>query len=564
MSTAKAALNPFLLCYRDRSLEEAFRSSQSDQFSKHLLTVVLVLVAMNIARIVLYSTESTSEAEIGWSVSLLVVSLGLPCLLWVRKLKFIVVAAAVVVLYLTCVEWIVSFEGFFGYEVRAIIVALAMVNVYIGLFLFAWGWVVFLPGMALGTIYLILRTNLYFEEQDVPSQLFTGFLPLVIVYLHQKSFRTTYLERQTAQAEAEKWRDLLTALPSNVVVLDLQNVLYVNPAASEFLQVQELSHIYDTLKAAKRKDNSQRTLGEDWKELLDPPTSGGLDVASSRDILYTLAREEGAHQLLQVACRVIPWERGLKAVAVTFNNVTKAANHQAQEARTEVAAMMAACAHDLVKSGLIHTSGELKLKRNPDSQTTTQLLGAYYGVYCIEDLHKALTGSELRLQFKAVLLQNEMTKIQAIIQPLFDQFRLPLFTFVLDEVPGTVKLDTLRYRQLLCLLLTVVVPRAQARSSIHLTVSPKANQPSNELLLTLQWQQDKEKPLGVLFQVAEKLAKKLGTEGLSCEQGRVKYSFFAGFVMERRTSDVSLDVPGDEANKGVMPPENPYGLLGKR
>lgn len=562
MSTAKVPLNPFLLRYRDHSLEETFRSSQSDQFSKHLLTVVLVLVAMNIARIILYSTESKSEAEIGWSVSLLVVSLGLPCLLWVRKLKFVVVATAVVLLYLTCVEWIVSFELFFGYEVRAIIVALALVNVYIGLFLFVWGWMVFLPGMVLGTIYLILRTNIYFEEQDIPSQLFTGILPLFIVYLHQKGFRTAYFEQKIAQAEAEKWRDLLSALPSHVVVLDQQTVLYVNPSASEFLQVQE-SQIFDTLKAAKRKENPLRKLEEDWKELLNPTPSGGLSVASSHDTLYILTRDDNSHQLLQVTSRVVPWEQKTKAVVVTFTNVTKATNHQAQEARTEVAALMAACAQDLVKPGLIRTSGELKMKRNAESEITTQLLGAYYGVYCIDDLHKALTGSELRLQFKSSLLQHEMDKVQTLLRPLFDQFRLP-FTFTLDDIPSTVKLDTLRYRQLLCLIFTAIIPRALPRSACHLTISPKISHPANELLLTLQWQHDKEKPLGVLFQVAEKLARKLGTEGLHCEQDKVKFSFFAGFIMERRTSDASLDVPSDEANKGIMPPENAYGLLGRR
>jgi len=562
MSPAQAALNPFLLCYRDRNLEEAFRSSQSDQFSKHLLTVVLVLAAMNIARIVLYSTESKSDAEIGWSVSLLVVSLGLPCLLWVRRLKFVVVVAAVVVLYLTCVEWIVSFELFFGFEARAIIVALALVNVYIGIFLFAWGWVVFLPGMALGTIYLILRTNIYFEEQDIPSQLFTGVLPLLIVYLHQKGFRTAYFERKIAQAEAEKWRDLFSALPSHVVVLDLQTVLYVNPSASEFFQVQE-SQLFDTLKAAQRKENPQRKLEEDWKELLDPATSGALDVASAHDTLYILTRDDSSHQLLQVTCRVVPWEQKAKAVVVTFANVTKATSHQAQEARTEVAALMAACAHDLVKPGLIRTSGELKLKRSAEGGAATQLLGAFYGVYCIDDLHKALTGSELRLQFKSIILQQEMDKVQTLLRPLFNQFQIPL-TCTLQDVPSPVKLDTLRYRQLLCLLLTVIIPRASPRSTCHLTISPKVSHPANELLLTLQWQHDKEKPLGVLFQVAEKLARKLGTKGLHSEEDRVTFSFFAGFVMERRTSDVSLDVPSDEADKGVMPPENAYGLLGRR
>ena len=561
MSGVKAALNPFLLRYRQTPLEDSFRSLQSDGFSKHLFSVVLVLVAMNIARIVLYSTESKSDAEIGWSVSLLVVSLSLPCLLLVRKLKFLVVVGSVVVLYLTCVEWIVSFEGFFGFEVRAIIVALGLVNVYVGLFLFGWGWVVFLPCMVLGTLYLILRTNIDFDQQDVPSQLFTGFFPLLIVYIHQKNLRVAYFEHTTLQSELEKWRDLVTAYPGNMVVLDLQTVLYVNPAASEFLQLQDPSSIFTLLKSMERKDNPLRKFSDDLTDLISP-TTDSPDISHSHDLLYTLNRDNG-QQLLQLTSRIITWEKNTKAVIVTFTNVTKVTHLNTQEARNETAALISACALEVIKPGLNRASGELRLLKASDREAKMQMLGAYYGLYCIDDLCKTITGGELRLSFKNLLLHTEMTKLQHLLRPLFDQHHLT-FDFAIDGVPSTVKLDSLRYRQMLCLVLHAVTPYAVASSPCQLTITPKVGQATNELILTVYCEFKREKPMGALYLAAGKLARKLGTEGLKWEGNRVSYSIFAGFVLERRVSEVSLEVPSDEANKGIMPPENAYGLLGKR
>ena len=232
-------VNPLLLWFRDAELEREYRSKEADRFSVHLPTVIFVLAVMNITRIILYSVDNKSAAELGWGISLLVVSLSLRCLLWVRSVKFLVILVAEACLYLTSVEWIISFPTFFCFQVRALNVTLGMLNVYTGMFLFAWGWFLYVPGLSLGTVYLVLRTNLYFHSQDVPAQIFTALLPAVVVYLHQRTVREAYVEIRTGKEAKEKWETIVTNSPGNVVLLDGDTCLYVNPSASEFLQVSD-------------------------------------------------------------------------------------------------------------------------------------------------------------------------------------------------------------------------------------------------------------------------------------------------------------------------------------
>ena len=557
MSKGVPPLNPFLLRFRSQDLESAYVSQQIDLFSHHLPTVVIVLAVMNITRIILYSVDHKSDAEIGWSVSLLVISLSLRCLLWFRRAKVAVILAAGVVLYLKCVEWIVSFDLFFCFEVRAILVTLGAMNVYLGVFLFGWGWWVYLPGVALGTVYLILRTNLYFDQQDVPSQLFTAFLPAVIVYLHLKSDRAYFFHLTTSVHEADKWSTLVSSLPTHLLILDLDSVLYLNPAASEFLQLQDFHSVHTALKNCYRKENPNRRFEDDWKDVLSP-TSGSGDVSSMTESVYVLVRDDGAHHTLQVAYKAITWEHKRKAVVVTFVNVTKVVHLQTQETKGEIVGLMGACVRDMVKPGMVRTAGEVKMMKNDGKKDVeNELVNVFYGLYCFEDLQKVITGGDFRPTVKVVNFSRELTKIRSITQRQMDKYSLN-FSFSIESLPETVKIDILRYRQFLSLLLHALSPSALPNSQISLCVSPK---PNSEIQNSINWTRDIARPQSPLIFVAEKLSKRLSSDGLKLDPNTVSFSFFAGFVLERRLSDVSLDIPTDEEQKGVMPPQNQFGLF---
>lgn len=234
-----APVSPVTLRFLAPALEQTYRSHTTDRLPLYLPMLVFVLVAMNVTRIVLYSVNDKGIAELGWSVPLLVLALCLRCMLWLGRLRWLATVGAEAMLYVTCGEWIVSFEDFFSFEVRAIVVTLGVVNVYVGMFLLCWEWLLYLCALTLGTIYLILRTNLAFEEQDIPAMVLTGLLPAVTVYLHLHTVKTTFAELYQAQAEASQWKQLVNSLPTSLVLLDASTTLYSNPAAGEFLHLQD-------------------------------------------------------------------------------------------------------------------------------------------------------------------------------------------------------------------------------------------------------------------------------------------------------------------------------------
>jgi hypothetical protein len=242
-----AKVSPVTLRLRSADLEQTYRSQTVDHLAVYLPVLIVVLAAMNVTRIVLYSVNDEETAELGWSVPLLVLALCLRCMLWLGKLKLIAIVCAEAMLYVTCGEWIVSFGDFFCFEVRAIVVTLGVINVYVGMFLLCWEWLLYLSGLILGTVYLILRTNLAFNEQDIPAMVLTGALPALIVYLHLRTVKSTFAELCQAQAESALWKQLVNSLPTSLALLDTSTTLYSNPSAGEFLHLQDPKVVISTL-----------------------------------------------------------------------------------------------------------------------------------------------------------------------------------------------------------------------------------------------------------------------------------------------------------------------------
>lgn len=230
-----APVSPITLRFQSAALEAQYRTQATDSFGVYLPLLVVVLVAMNVTRIVLYNVNSTGTSELGWSIPLLVLSLCLRCFLWFRRLKLLTILLAQAMLYVTCGEWIVTFSQFFCFEVRAIIVSLGVVNVFVGMFLLSWEWLLYLGGLTLGTVYITLRTNLAFQEQDVAALVLTGLLPAVIVYMHLYAGKTAFSSLITATSQATLWKDAMDSLPSSVILLDRTSVLYSTPTACDTL-----------------------------------------------------------------------------------------------------------------------------------------------------------------------------------------------------------------------------------------------------------------------------------------------------------------------------------------
>lgn len=269
----------------------------------------------------------------------------------------------------------------------------------------------------------------------------------------------------------------------------------------------------------KRESPEQRLEGE-VGDLLTPVRS--TDAVT--DGTYMLTREDGSQQCLQMIYRLVHWEDNVKAVAVSFVNVTRLLHQQFQEGKAEAMALVGACANELLRPGLLRTAAELKATKKGTSSLL--LLGAFYALYCLEDLQKMLSGADLRPAIKSVHISKEMITIESMLQPLFARHRTA-YEYQLTGLPDLVKLDKLRFRQVLSLLLHALTP---CSSVLSVKLSPRSGLISNELLVSIAYTRSVEAPPSALLTLADKLLKKLGTDGLKSDSHRLYFSFFAGFA----------------------------------
>jgi len=274
------------------------------------------------------------------------------------------------------------------------------------------------------------------------------------------------------------------------------------------------------LKNCTKRESPEQRLDAEVGDLLAPVRS----TDSVTDGTYMLTREDGSQQCLQMAYRVVYWEDQAKAVAVSFVNVTRLLHQQVQEGKAEVMALVSACANELLRPALLRTAAELRLAKKGSSDL--QLLGAFYALYCLEDLQKVLSGADLRPVIKSVHIAKEMRTIETSLQPLFARHKVA-YECQLSGLPDLIKLDKLRFRQLLCLLLHALAP---CSSVLSVKLSPRSGLISNELLASIAYTRSVDTPPSALLALADKLLKKLGTEGLKSDSQRLHFSFFAGFA----------------------------------
>lgn len=251
--------------------------------------------------------------------------------------------------------------------------------------------------------------------------------------------------------------------------------------------------------------------------------SSGRSNEAVSDGAYVITREDGSQQCLHLTYRLIQWENNAKAIAVSFQNITRLLHQQFTEGKTEVLGLVSACTSELLRPGLLRTAAELKLPRkgNPD----LQLLGAFYALYCLEDLQKVLSNADFRPVIKSVHIAKEMRKIEGIFQPLFARYKLT-YEVQITGLPELIKLDKIRFRQVLSLLFHSL----SASSLLSIKLSPRSGLLSNEILVALECARSGDKPNSPLLVLADKLLRKLGTEGLRSDSNHYYFSFFAGFA----------------------------------
>ena len=161
----------------------------------------------------------------------------------------------------------------------------------------------------------------------------------------------------------------------------------------------------------------------------------------------------------------------------------------------------------------------------------TQLLSAFYGLYTLDDLVKVMNGGELKSIVKNVNLDAEMKTIETIFQAVFRKYEIK-YDRQIVSIPNTIKIDKLRFRQLVCAILQGVVPICALNSTITVKISARTGLISNEIAGSVAFVRGGEKQRSGLWEVVEKLGKKVGSEGVKVEANRVTFTFFAGFAAQ--------------------------------
>ena len=175
--------------------------------------MVFALFTLNLARVILYAVEGKDEAELIGGVVLMILAPMLKCLICITPIKRYLCILSLVMVYLTIIEWSLSFDDIFGYENRALWVILVALVVYEGVLLFRWSFMLYAGIVILFTIYAILRTQFYFSDNDVPATLLAGIMPIVLAYINVYYYRFLFDFADGFKEEAANWKLALQFAP---------------------------------------------------------------------------------------------------------------------------------------------------------------------------------------------------------------------------------------------------------------------------------------------------------------------------------------------------------------
>lgn len=189
-----AALKPLTLKFTRPEAEADFCAQQNSKLTQLALPLVVALACLNIARIIIYGTSGSDDAEIIWASVILGLCVVLSCALCKQSLKILAVSSTMVLMYLTAVEWATSYDEFFCWQVRGLWVLLAVASVYSGTLIFTINWPVYAVITVFGGLYAILRTFFYFDQSDLFALLALSTAPAAIGYWKTKHERLMFLQ----------------------------------------------------------------------------------------------------------------------------------------------------------------------------------------------------------------------------------------------------------------------------------------------------------------------------------------------------------------------------------
>jgi hypothetical protein len=189
-----AALHPLTLKFRRLENETEFCVLEKAHLTHLTLPIIATLAALNVARIVIYGTSSSDDAEVAWASVILGLCAVFSCALCKASLKVWVVSATMILMYLTVVEWATTYDDFFCWQVRGLWVVLAITSVYAGTLIYTINWPVFAAITVLGGLYAILRTYFKFDKSDLFALLVLATVPAVISYWKTKQARLMYVQ----------------------------------------------------------------------------------------------------------------------------------------------------------------------------------------------------------------------------------------------------------------------------------------------------------------------------------------------------------------------------------
>ena len=129
-----------------------------ESINGHMTYMVFALFTLNLALVILYAVEGRDEAEFIGGVILTIVAPMLKCLICITPIKRYLCILSFIMVYLTIIEWSLSFYDIFGYENRVLWVILVALVVYEGVLLFRWSFMTYSAILILFTIYALLRT----------------------------------------------------------------------------------------------------------------------------------------------------------------------------------------------------------------------------------------------------------------------------------------------------------------------------------------------------------------------------------------------------------------------
>lgn len=522
--------------------------------------MVFALFTLNLARVILYAVEGKDEAELIGGVVLMILAPMLKCLICITPIKRYLCILSLVMVYLTIIEWSLSFDDIFGYENRALWVILVALVVYEGVLLFRWSFMLYAGIVILFTIYAILRTQFYFSDNDVPATLLAGIMPIVLAYINGYYYRFLFDFADGFKEEAANWKLALQFAPQGIVILDKNAVYYHNALVTETFNAYDAEGLYGTLTQMKKLEEDVSLLNEVEGVLLRKDRAGSMYHNNCVEKLGMYSFDNGEEMLeFDIKSRVIIWQEK-EVLVLTLNDCTEQNQRTKAELRKNYNTKLSNFIRIDLKDHLNGiTANMMFLKSHLDLNVPEQEIAyndmyksvvlLYMTLYCVEDFLEIEETGELKTKYVKL---DYMIDIESIIQYLgtINKVNSPDISITPDEsmVPKFY-MDRTKFRQIAAALLKYAGQQCKQKTQLQICFKILSMEGSDmrELLIMVTdiQQQIEYDPSSLLLASVDAVAKKIGSRGVFAENGKLCCTLFAPPIVkdnvEVNVEEVKLD-----------------------